>query len=86
MNSKKRARLERAIPIIESAIEIVEDVMDDEQDGFDRLPPSIQESVKGMSMEEVIDTLDDAKGELEDAVECLNNAIDYITEAKNTKT
>lgn len=86
MNSKKRARLERAIPIIEEAKDIVEDVMNDEQDCFDNYPPTIQESVRGMRMEDAIDSMDSAVGELEDAVSSLQNAIEYIMEAKNTKT
>ena len=86
MNQKKRARLERAIPIIEQAKDIVEDVMNDEQDCFDNYPPTIQESVRGMAMEDAIDSMDSAVNELEDAIGSLQNAIDYIVEAKNTRT
>lgn len=60
MNNSRRAELRAVIAVIESAIEKVESVKDDEQMSYDNLPEGIQDSDRGETMQEAIDNLDEA--------------------------
>ena len=74
MNDEKRHRLKDAITMIERGASVVESVRDDETDSYDNMPDSLQESDRGVAME-------DAIGELEDAVCSAKEAIDSIERA-----
>ena len=74
MNEEKRHRLRDAISMIEKGASVVESVKDDEQDSFDNMPENLQESDRGIAME-------DAIGELEDAFSSAKDAIDSIERA-----
>ena len=52
MNAERRKRLTDAISYINRAVQIIEDVRDDEQDSFDNLPESLQSGDRGMLMED----------------------------------
>lgn len=75
MNKEKRKRLDAAINLINQAREIVEDVSNEEQEGFDNLTEGLQASERGQQMEEVI-------GNLNDAIDNIDEAISYIEEAQ----
>ena len=74
LNKEKRRRLREAQRLLASATRIVEQVRDEEQDDFDNMPESLQESDNGQRMEEAIDHLDDALRALEEADECIDSA------------
>lgn len=69
MNAMRRKQLAKAIQMIYDAQEIIEMVKEEEQDSYDNLPEGIQDSERGETMYENIDTL----GEISD------NLIDYTT-------
>lgn len=69
MNAMRRKHLARAIQMIYDAQEIIEMVKEEEQEAFDNMPESLQESERGETMYDNIDTL----GEISD------NLIDYTT-------
>lgn len=73
MNAMRRKHLARAIQMIYDAQEIIEMVKDEEQDSYDNLPEGIQDSERGETMYENIDTL----GEISD------NLIDMTTELED---
>lgn len=73
MNAMRRKQLARAIQMIYDAQEIIEMVKDEEQDSYDNLPEGIQDSERGETMYENIDTL----GEISD------NLIDMTTELED---
>ena len=74
MNNERRRRLKKAHELLNSAAQIVELVRDEEQDSFDNLPESFQDSDKGQRMEEAIEHLDDALSAIEEAGECIESA------------
>lgn len=68
MNAERRKKLTDAIAYINKAIQIVEDVRDDEQDSFDNLPESLQSGDRGMLMEECIQGMDEVLEELDSCI------------------
>lgn len=75
MNDEKRKRLREAASLIERGASIVESVMDDEQYAFDNLPESFQDSERGATMEDAIGELEDAICNGKDAVDCIERAM-----------
>jgi len=75
MNKKRRTSLETALFRIRQAIEIVEEVRDEESDSMDNIPENLQSTERYTSMEDAIDSLEDAISSLEDATESINKAI-----------
>lgn len=58
MNNSRRAELFDVAELLDEAIQRLEEIRDDEQDALDSLPDSLQDSVRGMAMQEAIETLD----------------------------
>lgn len=59
MNRARRKELSHAIELIEQAREILEAVMEEEQEAFDNLPESLQNSERGETMEEYIGVIEE---------------------------
>lgn len=78
MNTERRKRLTDAISYINRAVQIIEDVRDDEQDSFDNLPESLQSGDRGMLMEECIQGMDEV-------LEGLDSCISDIEDVKSAK-
>jgi len=74
MNKKKREKLKIAIDMIDSAYHIVDATMEEEQDGLDNMPESLEGSDRYEKME-------DAVRELEEALDNLERAKEHIEEA-----
>jgi response regulator of citrate/malate metabolism len=73
MNKQRRKQIEKATALMQEALDILENVKDEEQDAFDNMPEGLQGSEKGELMEEIIDYLEDSYGNLEYAIEDLEN-------------
>ncbi len=58
MNKERRTELLDVVELLDEAIERLEEIRDDEQDAFDSLPDSLQDSVRGQSMQDAIDAMD----------------------------
>ena len=69
MNKARRKMIEDACGLISNAREILEQVKEEEDDAYNNLPESFQDSEKGEQMYEYIDTLEDVIGSLEEAEE-----------------
>lgn len=65
MNKLRRKQIADAIDLIEQAMEILEQVRDDEQEAFDNMPENLQGSERGEVMEEYIYTLESFLDELD---------------------
>lgn len=78
MNTERRKKLTDAIAYINKAVQIIEDVRDDEQDSFDNLPESLQSGDRGVLMEECIQGMDEILEGLDD---CISN-IEDVKSAK----
>lgn len=77
MNAARRKEIERAIDLLYQAKEIIENVRDDEQDAYDNMPESLQNSERGERMSENVDALDNAADyDIEDIITNLNEIIE----------
>ena len=70
MNRERRKAILRAIANIES---ILQDILSDEQEAYDNMPESLQESENGLISAE-------AQENLESAIDALEEAISYLEE------
>lgn len=74
MNGKKRGQLREARALLLQAANIVSQVLDDEQYCLDNIPENLQSSEKYEHMETTISKLEDAVENIETAEEYLNEA------------
>lgn len=73
MNNTRRKTIRNIRLSLEDIMVTLESTRDDEQDAFDNLPESLQESERGERMQECIDYLDEAIGSLEEAMDNLTD-------------
>ena len=66
---------------IETCMAEVEGVKDEEQDAFDNLPESLQETERGEVMSIAIDNLDIASSDLESILSSLDDVISNLSDA-----
>lgn len=74
MNKQRRDVLRKIVNILEDVREDLTDVHSEEELALDGIPENLQDGKLASRMEEVIDLLDDAE-------DCLSEAIDKIEEA-----
>lgn len=74
MNKARRKKLGEAFDLVNSAKEILEDVREEEQEAYENLPESLQNSGKGEEMQNYIEMLEEAENYLDDA----NSVIEQI--------
>lgn len=75
MNKDRRKRLEG---IYEKLMEIVEEldvIIDEEQEAYDNMPESLQDSEKGEQMYEGIDNLENVRGDINNAATSIEEVI-----------
>jgi len=73
MNDACREEIRRVVTLIEEAKGILEGVLDQQQDDFDKMPKDVQNDEEGQRAEEVVDAL-------EQAATCCDNAISACEE------
>ena len=69
MNKARRKELASIVELIEEARERLEAVKDAEQEAFDNMPESLQDSERGETMQEYIDTMEELLDALDDGVD-----------------
>lgn len=65
MNKARRKELSKAINMLYEAINIIGSVIMEEEEAYDNLPESFQDSEKGETMQEYIDTMSEAYYDIE---------------------
>lgn len=75
MNNQRRVKLREINIYINSILNMIESVRDDEESAFDNMPENLQGSNRAFEMEENIDYLDDAIDYLNDAVNSIGEII-----------
>ena len=80
MNNKRRKELRRAIDMIETALNIVNSVKDEEEDAMYNYPENLQGTEIYENMETAVDTMEEVASVIEDAVDSLNNAVSLLEE------
>lgn len=74
MNKSRRSRIDEIIQKIEDLTYDIDVLRDEEEESYYNLPESIQYSDRGEAMSEAIDNLESAISSLEEATEYLNEA------------
>lgn len=74
MNKNKRMRLKEACTLLEQVLKTVGSIKDEEQDCADNVPENLMDGAQYSAMEDAID-------ELEEAIDCINQASEHIYKA-----
>ena len=74
MNNSRRKRIDALIERIDDLMSDLDLIREEEQEAYDNLPESIQDSERGETMYNAIDNLESAASYLEDIEDCLNDA------------
>lgn len=75
MNATRRKQLEKIADKIDELNAELESLRDDEQNAYDNMPESLQDSERGERMTTIIDYLDDATSSLSDTIDYIESAI-----------
>lgn len=75
MNNARRLQIEKLATQIEEIKDIIETLRDAEQNAYDNMPESLQDTERGEKMESAIDALDYAADDLQ---ECLDHLCDAV--------
>lgn len=89
MNNTRRRKIASIMADVEklqqqmdSLLERIEEVVEQEQDALDNLPESLQDSERADAMAFAVENLDEARVEVEGIRENLDNVSGYLEEAK----
>ena len=74
MNKARRKQLEEVVSMVETAKEMLEEILDDEQDYYDNIPENLQGSERSEASETAISLIEDAIGDLDSAIDNINEA------------
>ena len=75
MNQNRRQRLAKVIDLLHGAEADLDSIKDVEQDCIDAMPENLQSSDRYSSMESAVDCLEDAIESVQQATEYINDAI-----------
>ena len=75
MNKKRRTELLHISEKLGMLFNQLESIGDEEQDAYDSMPENLQGSEKGMESEEAIDTIDEIKDHIQDAIDRLSEML-----------
>lgn len=75
MNNLRRKELRRIIKSFKDEKQKLDIVINNEQDSFDNLTDSLQQTMRGQQMEEYIDKMNEAIVCIEDAIELIEEII-----------
>ena len=76
MNKERRKTLQEIIDVLEEQKYGIESVCEEEQEAYDNLPESIQDSERGEAMSENIDSMESAASDLDDIISTLQEIIE----------
>ena len=75
MNKTRRKRLEKVLNALQDAMSELEYIKDEEQEAYDNLPESLQESEKGETMQEYVDDIDSVISDLDSVISDLEDIV-----------
>ena len=75
MNKTRRKALEKVQDKLLEAQADLQWIREEEEDAFDNLPESIQDSEKGESMQEAISTMEEIDSSIQDAIDSLSELV-----------
>ena len=68
MNHQRRAALTDIESALETHLEALQGILDDERGAFDNLPEALQESERGRAMQAAVDAMEEAANRLAEVV------------------
>lgn len=71
MNVQRRKAIEKILGQVEDLKMEIENIMDEEQEAYDNLPESLQDSERGTKMQDAIEHLNDADNSIGDVIDYL---------------
>jgi len=74
MNKQRRKAIQQALDQLADIRSSVEEINTEEQDAFDNLPESFQDSERGETLQEAIDLLETAAGDIDEVIDALEQA------------
>ena len=74
MNKVRRNKINQLIEKLTENKKELENITSEEEESFDNMTEGLQATMRGMNMEDAIDNLNTA-------IECIEEAIDYMREA-----
>lgn len=74
MNKARRNRIADVQTQLEALKQDIDAILSEEQEAYDNMPESLQESERGQAMQEAIDALESAIGSCEELDEYLTSA------------
>lgn len=74
MNKARRKQLAEIAEQMQELRERIELLQEEEQEGFDNLPESLQQGERGTAMEQAIEQMDSAMDAVDEALEALQEA------------
>lgn len=78
MNKERREELLEVTELLDEAIDRIGEIRDDEEDALYSLPEGLQESSRGIAMQDAMDTLD----EFVDSIDKVRSRIEEFTRSK----
>lgn len=75
MNKKRRELLKSAMPFLTHAASIIEQAAEQESDCLDNMPESLQDTDRYEKMERAVENLEAALEHIENAQDCISEAI-----------
>lgn len=76
MNNARRNALSNAIELLEKVKEVIEDVYCEEEEAYDNMPESLQDSERGEAMCDNIDILSSLPDDIDEIIESLQEVIE----------
>lgn len=76
MNRDRRKRLQEVYDALEEQLTALEEIRDEEQGSYDNYPESLQESERGQTLYENVDSLDSAYNDLESLLESIQEVLE----------
>lgn len=73
MNKQRKSEIKVQIERLNTIINGVQKILDDETDYFDNIPENLQSSLRADTSEDAIEQLTEAVEELNEALECLSS-------------
>ena len=74
MNQDRRNQIDEAASMLQDALAIIQQLAYEEQESFDNMPESLQQSDRGTASEAAAEELEDAAGNLQYVIDGIENA------------
>ena len=82
MNRERRQQLLDVASSLADAMDQLSEIRDEEQEAYDNMPEGLQNGIRGQSMQDAVDTMDEWASE----IETIKDAIEIYALADNKKS